>query len=50
MPEKLTYVECDVPEGMTLAEYRRAHSAKPKRRRWWKFCANARITTAWMHW
>ena len=26
------YVQCDVPESMTLVEWRRAHSA-PKRRR-----------------
>jgi hypothetical protein len=26
------YIQCDVPEGMTLVEWRRAHPA-PKRRR-----------------
>jgi hypothetical protein len=26
------YVECDVPDGMTLVEWRRAHSARKPRR------------------
>jgi hypothetical protein len=26
-------VECDIPEGMTLAQYRASRSARPNRRR-----------------
>ena len=26
------YIQCDVPEGMTLVAWRRAHSAPPRRR------------------
>jgi hypothetical protein len=33
------YVECDVPAGLTLAEWRRARHAteRPRRRRPWRF-------------
>jgi len=27
------YIQCDVPDRMTLVEWRRSHSAAPKRRR-----------------
>jgi hypothetical protein len=33
----MNYVECDVPEGMTLIQWRRLHrlASAPKRRRRW---------------
>lgn len=30
--EPLSYIACDVPPGMTLAEYRRRRAARPSRR------------------
>lgn len=53
MAEKFAYLECDVPKGMTLAEYRRTvESARPKRRyrAWRRIRAEVRGMTAWMHW
>jgi hypothetical protein len=33
----LTYLECDVPEGLTLAQWRRArHRTAPARRHPWR--------------
>jgi hypothetical protein len=33
----MNYVDCDVPDGMTLIQWRRAHrrASAPKRRRRW---------------
>ena len=53
MTKQFLYVQCDVPEGVTLQNYRRTiETDRPKRRfrPWHDLRIKARKATAWMHW
>ena len=37
----MNYIETDLPEGITLTEWRRARACAPARRRWLRFTSRS---------